>query len=209
MKNKIIEMAKPFLLAVFYPTLPLKSIFMGLAVRILKIMSSDRDTTATTSFEFYFNKILFAKQKQQKLEFEIKIEELGKILGFANTASTFVSVLIFMMYFFLIFLIPALAYFVFKSFVGINLILAMSTGMSMYYSLLIVFLAFKNWGDLPNQDNLKLYILKDFSYIYAKSMEIDEEVATLAMNTIVKSVLLDKKQTFALAQKNLNQSLGL
>ncbi|MDY0292570.1 MAG: hypothetical protein RBR02_09585 [Desulfuromonadaceae bacterium] len=209
MKDKILSILKTVLLAVVYPTIPLKSAFMGLAIRILKLVSSERDTTASKSFEFYFNKILSAKNKQQSLELEIKIEELGKILGFANTASSFATVLIYGMYFTLMFAIPGLVYFFFSRVVSINFILSLGGLLSTYYTLLLIFLALKNWGDLPNQDNLRLYILKDFSYIYAKSMEIDPQVADIAMETIAKSVLLKNKQTFVLAQKNLNKTLGL
>lgn len=215
LKDKILSILKTVLLAALYPTLSLRSAFMGFAIRILKLISSERDTTATKSFEHYFNRILAAKSKQQSLELEIKIEELGKILGFANTASTFATILIYGMYFTLILLIPVLLYFFLKTVANINnmqtigFLLSVGSALSTYYSFLLVFLALKNWGDMPNQDNLKLYILKDFSYIYAKSMEIDSEVADMTMQTIIKSVLLKNKQTFVVAQRNLNEALGL
>lgn len=211
--NKILNSIKSMLIAFVYPTRAFKRFLLRFVIKALKLLSTEREKTATGVFDYYFTKIKNAKEREETTVLKPALNNVGSLVGLADAAKSGVSLVMGFFYFFVLFF--ADSYIFMKIYQG-----AQFTGkmpkfwvmvlliVTVYYLGLFLFHQLKKIKDFETSF-IKDYILVDFSYIYAKAIEIDKEVAEIAMNAIIETTLLKSDNTYQKAKTDLKRKLGV
>ena len=207
---KITKSLLPYFLAIFYPIKKVQGIIFGLMLSLIKALSKERSDISSKFYDYYFNKILDAKKHKQALSIEPNIKDLGGVIELSRLTKGATSTFFIFGYMSFIGFMPFFLYQTFSGIFGAKFAMATSSLLGTYYTLLVIYLIYKKLVEIkPMQYLLKIFIRNEFVYIFAKTAEIDEEVAEISMQQVQESILLKDENNFNKKFEKLEKDLGV
>ena len=211
--EKLIKLAKsllPYLMAIFYPVSKVQGIIFGLMLSLIKALSKERSDISSKFYDYYFNKVLDAKKHKQSLSIEPNIKDLGGVIELSRLTKGATSTFFIFGYMALTGIVPIFAYKIFARIFDLKFAMIVSSLLGTYYTLLVIYLIYKKLVEIkPMQYLLKIFIRNEFVYIYAKTSEIDDEVAEISMQQVRESILLNDDYSFTKKFNKLEKDLGV
>lgn len=212
LKDKVLKGLKslfkkilPYLMIIVYPTKGVLIMFYNVALATIKAAMPERSRTSPALFSYYFEKILSAKNSQSTREIQTDLSDVGTIIDFSKMVYFGALIIVITIQLVMIVIIPTVLFTMFSKFMGMNTALTIAGVIGAYYTItLTVFaiLLFMNDSDKKDQEMLRFFIAKEFKYVYSKGLEIDSEVASLAMNKISETLLV-KNESAKQAEQDL------
>jgi len=207
---KKIKSIVPYFTALFYPVNKVQGIVFGLILSLIKALSKERSDISSSFYDYYFGKILYAKKHKQSMSIEPNIKDLGGVIELSRLTKGATSTFFIFGYMALAGIMPVIIYKVLALIIGAKLAMTLSGFLGTYYTFLVFFLIYKKIVEIkPMQYLLKIFIRNEFVYIYAKTSEIDDEVADIAMQQVQESILLSDEKSFNKKFKKLELDLGV
>jgi|RifCSPlowO2_12_1023861.scaffolds.fasta_scaffold01135_8 hypothetical protein len=197
-----------YLMIFVYPTRKINDMFFGFVLKLYKIISPNAAGVSSILYGHYFNSVLTAKNQRKDLTQEINIKDLGAAFNLANTVRYSSFLLQFLFFFVGMFLIPGAVYALLGKVLPLKIIVSLATALPIWYMIVSFIMLSKFFKEKPDQQILKTYIAKDFGYLYAKSAEIDEEVAEIAIEQVISSMLLKREDEYEKRIKTIKTLLG-
>lgn len=207
-KIKIYANKVPAIIMLFvFPTEKVTNMFFSFSLAIIKITSAVRAGYATQLYEYYFKYVLDAKRKNESISIVPKIDILGDVIEFAQVGQKLSLALTMINYLVLPVLLPILFYSFFKN--DIPLAIKLTGFVVTYYSLVFFYTVYMILTTKLKQSTLKSFLYSELNYVYAKTSEIDEEVAQIAMTQIKDSLLLENEKNLKPKQTELKKIIGV
>lgn len=205
--KKYADKMPAFIMLFVFPTDKVIAVYFSFSTAILKYLSTQRAGFATQLYEYYFKYVLDAKRKKESISIVPKIDILGDVIEFAQLSQKLSLIMAFINYFLLPILIPIGLYFLLKN--NVILVMQISNFIVTYYFFVWMYSIYRIFTTNLKQSTLKIFLFSELNYIFAKTSEIDEEVAKIAMQQIKASVLLENEKVLKPRQTELKQILGV
>ena len=213
--KKIPSLTLRLVKGLFYPPAFMVNGLLHLLSSMLKIVSFEKSKLFSKLYEHYFAQILKAKAEKRSIEIKVNIEDTGAIFQHLKQVIEMTFFIISLIYVIAGTTLPTLILLGLQqanviSFTALSWGFTLSSLLFAYYIGLFGYMSIKNiFATSPNQKYLKFLIFDELAYIYAKSAEVDEEVAEITIQNLKRSLIIEDEEKKNEKIKDLKVFMGV